>query len=202
MAGNPLWCQPLDRWKHYFSEWINNPGPSELLEMSIFFDFRICYGDSDLAGVLREYLNSDLKTNDVFFHHLASAWKQYTPSINVKSDKKTDIKRLIMPLTGVIRLYALKYGIAGFSSIERILDLYSGNYIDYTLLRDLIRAWKDITSIRLNQQAACISAGMEPDNQVDLRSVNMEYLCYVEQAVLTIKNLMLKASNDFYTELG
>jgi CBS domain-containing protein len=202
MAGNPLWCQPLDRWKHYFSEWINNPGPSELLEMSIFFDFRFCYGDSELAKTLRDYVISDLKTNDIFFHHLASAWRQYTPSINVKSDKNTDIKKLIMPLTGVIRLYALNYSIAGFSSLERIIDLYSGNYLDYSLLRNLVRAWKDITSIRLNHQVECISAGMEPDNLVNLRSMNNDYLCYIEQAVTSIKNLMIKASNDFYTELG
>jgi len=202
MAGNPLWCQPLDKWKQYFSGWIKNPGPSELLEMSIFFDFRICYGDIDLAEALRDYVKSDLKTNDIFFHHLASAWKQYTPLINVKSDKKTDIKRLIMPLTGIIRLYALKHGIAGFSSFERMLELYSGKHLDHNLLRDLIRAWKDLTSIRLNHQAEYISAGLEPDNHVDLRSINKEYLCYAEQAVLSINNLMLKASNDFYADLG
>ena len=107
-----------------------------------------------------------------------------------------------MPLTGVVRLYALKHGISGFSSFERMLELYSGNHLDHNLLRDLIRAWKDLTSIRLNHQAECISEGLDPDNNVDLRSVNNEYLCYAEQAVLSINNLMLKASNDFYAGLG
>ncbi len=53
-----------------------------------------------------------------------------------------------MPLTGIIRLYALKYGIEGFSTIERIIGLYSGNFIDHILLRDSIRAWNDLTSLR------------------------------------------------------
>ena len=36
MAGNPKWCQPLDRWKSYFSDWIKTPGPAEILDVSIF----------------------------------------------------------------------------------------------------------------------------------------------------------------------
>jgi CBS domain-containing protein len=202
MAGNPLWCQPIDRWKLYFSEWIKAPGPSEILEMSIFFDFRYCYGDYDLVEELREYVNSDLNTNDIFFHHLANAWKQFTPSVNLKPGRKTDIKKLLMPLTGLVRLYALRNGISGFSSFERITGLYSGNYFDVGMLRALVKAWKDLTSIRLNHQVECISAGLEPDNYVNLGSVNNEFQCYAEQAAETIKNLLLKASNDFYTGLG
>jgi signal-transduction protein with cAMP-binding, CBS, and nucleotidyltransferase domain len=200
MAANSKWCQPLDRWKKYFSDWIKMPGPTELLEVSIFFDFRFSFGDAGLSDELREFVKSDLKTNDIFFHYMTSAWKQFNPSVHLLSDGKTDIKKILMPLTGIIRLYALKYGIKGFSTIERILELYSGKCLDYHLLRDTIRAWKDLTSLRLSHQASCINKGIEPDNIVDFQIIESEFHYFAEQAITTINNLMLKAGNDFYTE--
>jgi len=200
MAANSKWCQPVDKWKKYFSDWIKMPGPTELLEVSIFFDFRFCFGDSGLSDELREYVKSDLTANDIFFHFMTSAWKQFNPSVNLLSDGNTDIKKILMPLTGIIRLYALKYGIKGFSTIERILELYSGKWLDYHLLRDTIRAWKDLSSLRFIHQAACINKGKEPDNIVDFHIIDSEFHYFAEQAIITINNLMLKAGNDFYTE--
>ena len=200
MAGNPVWCQPLTKWKKYFSDWINMPGPEELLELSIFFDFRFCYGDPALADELREYVKNDIRTSDIYFHHMALAWKQFVPSVKIKIHKMTDIKKVIMPLTGVIRLYALKHCIEGYSTIERIIGLYSGKHIDNYLLRDSIRAWKDLTSLRLTHHVTCINNGREPDNTVDFHLLDSEMLSIAEQAASIINNLILKAGNDFYTE--
>lgn len=200
MAGNPKWCQPLDKWKKYFSDWIKMPGPEELLEISIFFDFRFCYGSPGLSDELREYIKKDLKTNDIFFHHMTAAWKQFNPPANILSVNNTDIKRLIMPLTGIIRLYALKYGINGLSTFERIIDLYSGKHLDHLLLFETLRAYKDLSSIRLNHQMGCINKGKEPDNLVDFLLINSDLYNYAERAVITINNLILKAGSDFYTD--
>jgi len=201
MAGNQRWCQPLSVWKKYFSDWINNPGPDELLTVSIFFDFRFCYGDSELADELSNYVRKDLKTNDIFFHHMAAAWTQFTPSLHNSPEGKTDIKRILMPLTGIIRLYSLRNGIMGYSSIERILELYSGHYLDEQMLRETIRSWKDLTSIRLSQQALDINSGIEPVNTVDFNLGNNDLHFSAEQAVKTISNLLLKAGNDFYSKI-
>ena len=200
MAGNPKWCQPADRWKKYFSDWIKMPGPDELLEISIFFDFRFCYGDQHLSDELREYVKNDLKTNDIFFHHMTAAWKHFDPAQNVLSGGKTDIKRLIMPLTGIIRLYALKHGTAGLSTLERIIDLHSGGHLSHHLLSGSMRAWKDLTLIRLNHQVNCINDDKEPDNIVDFNVADADMLYFAEKAVATLNDLMLKAGSDFHTE--
>lgn len=200
MAGNPLWCQPLNRWKRYFSDWIRSPGPSEILEMSIFFDFRFCYGDSSLADELREYVSSGIRTSDIYFHHVASAWKQFATVTDLRMERKADIKRLIMPLTGIIRLYALRHGVKGFSTTERIIDLYSEDLLDHNMLRNAIKAWKDLTSLRLIRQAECLKGGVEPDNIIDFRLVNYDLVSYAEQAAETVNELMLKAGTDFFTD--
>ncbi|MFO7369364.1 MAG: DUF294 nucleotidyltransferase-like domain-containing protein [Bacteroidales bacterium] len=200
MAGNPMWCQPVDTWKKYFSDWIKNPGPSELLEVSIFFDFRFCYGDNELSEELREYVQTDLKTNDIFFHHMAIAWKSFNPSVSLLSGETLDIKKLLMPITGIVRLYALKYGINGFSTVERILELHAGKHLDYHLLRKTIRVWKDLTAMRLSHQASCIHRGIEPNNILDLHVVHADMVSYARQAIVTINDLMLKTGTDFYAD--
>jgi PAS domain S-box-containing protein len=199
MAGNPKWCQPIDRWKGYFSDWIRMPGPSEILDVSIFFDFRFCYGDATLSNELREYVKTSLQTSDIFFYHMSMALKQFNPSHSVLSEETTDIKRLLMPLTGVIRLYALKHGLEGLSTVDRILELHAGKHISPELLRDALRAWKDLAFIRLSHQASCINSGREPDNRVDfrVRYADMQFLA--ARAIDDINNLVLKAGNDFHS---
>jgi signal-transduction protein with cAMP-binding, CBS, and nucleotidyltransferase domain/PAS domain-containing protein len=200
MAGNPLWCQPLSRWKHYFSTWIRTPGPSELLEVSIFFDFRFCYGDIRLADELREFVSMHLQTSDIFFHHMVSAWKPFTPSVQLFSGESLDIKKLLMPLTGIIRLYALHQRISALSTPDRILELQTGKFLDHNLLLDSLKAWKVLTSMRFKHQADCITKGMEPDNTIDLQRTDRDFQSFGEQAVAAIINLMLKAGSDFYTD--
>lgn len=199
MAGNPKWCQPVETWKRYFTDWIRTPGPSELLDVSIFFDFRYCFGEISLCEELRDHVKTNLRTNDIYFYHMSLAWKQFAPSASLLNEEKTDIKRVIMPLTGIIRLYALKHGLNSLSTTDRILELYEGNHIDHKLLLSTLRAWKDLTSIRLLHQASCIERGIEPDNYADFlfRESNMRYSA--AQAIEEINNLMLKAGNDFHS---
>lgn len=201
MAGNPRWCQPVSVWKKYFSSWIKNPGPDELLEVSIFFDFRFCSGDPVLAEELGDYVRKDLKTNDIFFHHMATAWKPFTPSLHNTTDGRTDIKRILMPLTGIIRLYSLRYAITGYSTIERIIQLQSGNHIDVQFLRDTIQAWKELTSIRLSHQASCINRDAEPDNIIDFRTSDSDNQFFTGHAIKTVTDLLLKAGSEYYTEI-
>ena len=198
MAGNPRWCQPVSKWKKYFSDWIKMPGPDEVLGISIFFDFRHCYGDQSITDDVRDYVKTDLRTSDIFFHHMADALKKFNPSVARPATGNTDVKKILLPLTGVIRLYSLKYNITGYSTIERIISLYSGGYLDQHLLHRTLKAWKDLTYLRLSHQASCIHTEREPDNLVDLFSANYEMRYFAEQAIDAVNELLLKSGNDFY----
>lgn len=200
MAGNQRWCQPYSQWKSYFSDWIRVPGPSEILDVTIFFDFRFCYGDESLSAELREYVSNSLKTNDIYFHHMTAALKEFNPSQSLLAENAVDMKRLIMPLTGIIRMYALRHGLEGLSTTDRIMGLHEGNHISRPLLLDALRAWNDLSSIRFIRQTDCLSGGSEPDNMVDFRIEYAHLHPFAARAVETINNLMLKAGNDFHAE--
>ena len=198
MAGNPNWSQPVKVWKEYFSGWIRIPEPVRLLEMSIFFDFRHCYGDDTLTSELREYVNNSLVTNDIYFHHLASALKHFQPSLIRTGSGITDIKRILMPLTGLIRLYTLRYGISEYSTTTRILTLHKGEYFDAGLLRETMKSLKFLSKLRFRHQAECIYGEKEPDNLIDFSLAGENTLYFANLAIGSINNLMLKAGNDFY----
>ncbi|MBN1143886.1 MAG: hypothetical protein JXA72_05660, partial [Bacteroidales bacterium] len=83
---------------------------------------------------------------------------------------------------------------------ERILELHEGKYMDYHLLRETIRAWKDLTSMRLSHQASNIHKGIDPDNIIDLQVLHADMAGYASQAIVTVNNLMLKAGTDFYVD--
>ncbi|MBK8953650.1 MAG: hypothetical protein IPM85_16790 [Chitinophagaceae bacterium] len=91
MAMNPKWCKPYSAWVKYFREWISTPEPQNLLEATIFFDFRTVYGDASLTDSLKEKIGQLIKENPVSLYHLAYNTVQLkTPHLisgNIHSEK-------------------------------------------------------------------------------------------------------------------
>ena len=55
MAGNAAFRGSLDTWRARVAQWINRARPEDLLNVDIFFDFRLVHGDGELAaGLWRE----------------------------------------------------------------------------------------------------------------------------------------------------
>lgn len=199
MAGNIQWCQPLSQWKKYFKQWIEAPGPEELLDVSIFFDFRFAYGDEKLVADLDEYIRTGLHTSDIFFYHMAKGWKAFSPSASILEDGKTDVKRLLLPLTGIIRMYALKYGIKAESTVDRILGLYAIKQMDHVLMRNCLSSWKNLSTLRLTHQVDAVMKGTEPGNIITYTMDEAKTIYSLRQSLDTIQQLLTKSGTDFHT---
>lgn len=72
MAVNPKWCQPLSVWRGYFADWVASPDPQEILNATIFFDFRAGFGKAALADELRQQLNELTERQELYLLHLAN----------------------------------------------------------------------------------------------------------------------------------
>ncbi|MFA5815257.1 MAG: DUF294 nucleotidyltransferase-like domain-containing protein [Bacteroidales bacterium] len=199
MAGNPRWCQPLAQWKQYFLNWTRNPGPEELLEISIFFDFAIASGSHDLVNSLRDFIQSDLRTNDIYFHHMAAAWKPFAPGRQFHSSSVVNLKKLQMPLTGMVRLYGMRHAVTEPTSLEKFISLYKNGVFSKEILSGTIQAWKLLMKLRLASQHRALLLGNEPDNLLDPAFISEELKYLLDKAVQQIDNLMLMAANDFHT---
>ncbi|MEO1049752.1 MAG: DUF294 nucleotidyltransferase-like domain-containing protein [Bacteroidota bacterium] len=122
MARNPKYCQPLSAWQKYFADWIKTPEPKALMNSTIFFDFRVVYGDKSLAESLSESLIEAITKEEKFLSHMAvnalqnpspvGFFKKFLVERSGEHVDEFDIKkRAMMPLSDAARLLALQHGI-------------------------------------------------------------------------------------------
>jgi len=177
IASNPQWCQPLHIWKAYFDEWIRNCEPQQVIEFSIYFDFRPIVGDVELATELRSYVNALLKETPFFLTQVAqNALLFKTPmrllgsivtSTNKKHSGRIDIKSPAMAIVSFARLYALKNYIIETNTISRLDNIKNLGTILDSRHRDIITAFETLMKMRLWNQARAIENNLDTDNWID-----------------------------------
>ncbi len=188
-AGNPQWCQSMQVWKAYFDEWIRNCEPQQVVEFSVFFDFRPVVGDAELAFELRSYIDTLLKETPFFLSQLAqNALLFKTPmrllgSIVTSSSKehpgRIDIKSPAMAIVSFARLYALKNNIFEANTISRLESIKNLGIILDSKQRDIVTALETLVKMRLWNQAWAIENNLDSDNWID-----PDQLGHLEEVVL------------------
>ena len=178
MARNPKWTQALTTWKKYFTDWINNSNPQDVMEAGIFFDFRCVYGEESLVASLREHVNTVSGNKAVFFYHMAQSVMKFKPPLNMfgnivgeepaENGLHLDIKKVLFPVTTCIRLYSIREKLTETNSLERLDQLYSREILDKTSYEDLGQAYNFMTSLRLRFQVESIMENEPPGNNVNL----------------------------------
>jgi len=101
-----------------FSQWIAQGSPQDLLNASIYFDFRPLAGDSKLAETLRSKITASARATPRFFKQLAlNALTGHTP-LNWRGALDTDDQGLLdLKLSGTAifvnaaRIFCLAHGI-------------------------------------------------------------------------------------------
>ena len=142
MASNPKWCQPLSRWKKYFTTWITNPDSESLLSASIFFDFRRVYGPAFFAEEMIQHIYEEIAGKQIFLNFLAKNaymnpaplgfFRDFVVEKSGEHRDKFDIKmRAMMPLVDISRLLILSHRIVGvnntFKRFEKLAELEPQN---------------------------------------------------------------------------
>ncbi len=189
IAGNPQWCQPLHIWKAYFEEWIRNCEPQQVIEFSIFFDYRPVAGDPELVSELRKYINLLLKETPFFLTQVAqNALIFKTPlrlfgSIVTSASKehpgRIDVKSPAIAIISFARLYALQNFVQETNTLDRLEAINSLGIILDSKYRDLVTAYEKLVKLRLWNQVLAIESNLEPDNWI-----NPDQLGHLEEVML------------------
>ncbi len=126
MAGQPACCLTLGEWRARFSGWIDHGAPADLLNASIYFDFRVLAGDAHLAGVLRVEVAQAARQTPRFLKQLALNALTRKAPLNWLGGIETDEHGAIdLKLQGTAlfveaaRVYALAHGVAATSTRGR-----------------------------------------------------------------------------------
>jgi len=207
MAKNPKWTQPLERWKHYFTGWINTSNPQDILEAAIFFDFRFIHGDQQLVQQLREHVHKVSANKPVFFYHMAQAVLKFKPPMNsfgriVGRDAgadalEVDIKKAMMPVLTFIRLYAIRENLGATNSLERLHALAERKSVDSTSYEELVQAYELMMRLRLKFQVERISQNEEPGNIIDLNRLTRMEAAMLKKTFSQVTDLQTKVGFEF-----
>ncbi len=178
MAVNPRWCQPLAVWKEYFTSWVETPEPRELLNATIFFDFRAGFGRTSLADELRTHLNRITRRQEIYLLHMArecmasraplSFFKNFIVEKNGEHRNKLDIKHQgLAPFVNFARILALKYNVNETNTLARLHVLADEGHISGDLWSTAHAAYEMQMQLRIIHQLNQIDRGEEPDNYID-----------------------------------
>ena len=190
MAKNPKWCQPLTNWKKYFHNWIYNGTPEDLLNSSIFFDFKGVWGELSLTDRLRSFLMASVEKRPGFLRYLTENAMYFKPPIGLfgklvvetKGEHKDafNIKSAMQPIVDFARVYSLKHGIVQTNTLTRLFRLYTRHVLSNEQYIDLVQSYKYAMHLRfLRQITAIVDEEKLPDNYI-----NPNNLSYLDKAML------------------
>lgn len=213
MASNGRWRQPLDVWRGYFSTWVRQSSPEDLLQAAIFFDFRAVEGDSTIADRLADHLRQEVADWRAFLRLMAWAavstapplglfgrivtpwWGQARGTVNLKLQG-------MLPLVNGLRVHALELGLAQTNSLER-LEAAAARDSRFTQpqVGELTAAYDVIMRLRIRQQVADLDAGRSPASRVAVATLNRAERAALREAFRAVGRLQDDLRSRFMTDL-
>lgn len=208
MANNPRWCRALPDWISGFDTWIHKSEPQEIIDLSIFFDFRTVYGSADLTHALRRAIHTALADEPAFFHHFAQNALMFKPPFRLLGNiylgggatehaGEINLKDAMMPMVSFARLYALRHQINQTHTLERIEALSERNIILPSSRDEIVAAYDFLMQLRLQNQIAAIQAGRPPQNSLHPGKLGYIQQELLKQAFAQIAAVQKKVSYDF-----
>lgn len=207
MASNLKWRQPYPVWEGYFAKWCGTPNPQEVLNSTIFFDFRSGYGDATLADTLRKRLNEIIKREGIFLLYLArnclsskpplSFFKNFIVEKDGEHKNTFDLKsKAIVFLVDFARLMALKYGVNEVNTLDRLMAL-NQQYMSSGLRDETIEAYEFLMHVRLVHQLRMLENGEEPNNYINPKDLSDLERQTLKEAFLVITRLQDVIRQEF-----
>jgi len=208
MAQNPVWTRPLSSWKTHFSYWAERAEPSELLNFTVFFDFRAVCGDAGVITELRQHVFAELKTAPSFFPHFARhallfkspvmlLGRILSGNIHGMPRGTVDLKAAMLPIVAFARLYALRHDIAQTNTLDRLDALVEKGHLAPESRDEITATYTFLTKLRLQHQVKGLHSGQALDNLIELRSLGYTERSLLRQAFAHIRALQHRVSYDF-----
>ncbi len=208
MASNPRWCRSLPDWISGFDEWIHKSEPQEIIDISVFFDFRTVYGDVELTHELRRTIHAALQDEPAFFPHFAQNALMFKPPFRLLGNiylsggatehaGEINLKDAMMPMVSFARLYALRHQINQTHTLERVEALSERNLILPSSRDEIVAAYDFLMQLRLQNQLAAIQSGRTPQNIIHPNKLGYIQQELLKQAFAQIAAVQKKVSYDF-----
>ncbi|TVQ41050.1 MAG: CBS domain-containing protein [Spirochaetaceae bacterium] len=209
MARDRRWNQPLERWKEYFSAWIEEPDELALAHCNVFFDLRCIYGDGSLVRALWQHVSRTLETHPAFLSHMALNTVRYKAPIGAfgkivtgssgEAPHTFNIKEAMLPIVNFARLYTLKHQLEDTNTFDRLGQLHGIEVLQEESYRAIYQAYEHLMQLRYRHQVEMIRSDRLPDNSIDPRSLTQIETGTLKNTFSQISLIQKKVSHDFHT---
>lgn len=199
MAMNPEWCQSLSTWKRYFSRWMTESSPKDLMEVSIFFDFRCLYGDSSISDQLREHIRDRAENKAAFLYQLAKNTLLFKVPIDffgkivVESGgdhpNTFNIKHAMAQIVSFARIYTVNCSLESNNTLQRIDILQEKKALNKATWEEIIESYNYLMQLRFRHQIRMIDKGEKPDNFVNINELTHMEKYMLEKILGQVKRL-------------
>lgn len=196
MAGNPEWCNSIDVWRNYFSNWIDNPDTANVLDSSIFFDMRVVYGSESLVDQLFDHVHSILDGNTFFFNQMAKTVIRRKTQID---KKHVELKKFLLPIISYIRIYTLKHSIRETNSLLRLNQLMAHEIIPEKTGEEIKKMYNFLMHLRIKWQVELILDNDWPDNSILLNQLTDIDINTLKQIITVVSKLQDDLQKTFKT---
>ncbi len=207
MGCNPNWNKPFSQWKRYFDNWMNTAEIADIVEASIFFDFKGIYGELSLTENLRAYVTEAVKDKQEFLQGMAESVSNYKSPVGAfgkiigndvnSKEKSIDIKMILMPVVKFSRLYCLRHAIQETNTLRRIRKLYQQEIISQSMYEELSLSYNYLMQMRFRAQAKALLAGEEPTNKVDIEELTHIEIATLKKIFAEVNAIPAKVNSDF-----
>ncbi len=212
MASKPHWCRSLPEWISGFNEWFQKSELQEIIDLSIFFDFRTVYGNDDLTRELRCAIYLEPANERAFLHHFARNAIMFKPPFRLLGNiylsggatehaGEINMKDAMMPIVSFARLYALNHQINQTHTLERIEALAERGLILPSSRDEIVASYDFLMQLRLQNQVAALQAGRAPTNLIHPARLGYIQQELLKQAFAQIAAVQKKISYDFPGEV-
>lgn len=204
MASNPDLCLTVDEWKERFGDWIREPDPQALLNASIFFDFRVLYGNERLGDQLRAWLNKLSRTSSNFLRMMAANALQVAPPLGrirdfvVEDDGMIDLKKCGARLfVDAARIIALRTGVDSSSTVQRLRQASGKMGVSVEEVSAIIDGFHFIQLLRLRSQHLETEHDADGDNRINPDALNELDRRILKEAFRQARKLQLRLKLDY-----
>jgi CBS domain-containing protein len=204
MASNPDLCLTYDEWKGRFGDWIREPDPQALLNASIFFDFRVLFGNERRGDQLRGWLNKTAQNNSTFLRMMAINALKVAPPLGrirdfvVDDDGTIDLKKSGARLfVDVARILALRTGVNSSSTVQRLRQAAARMGVQPEDLSAIIDGFHFIQLLRLRSQHLETEHDAPGDNKIDPDDLNELDRRILKEAFRQARKLQLRLKLDY-----
>ena len=206
MASNPACCLTLAQWQERFAGWIEQGAPQDLLNASIYFDFRPLAGNDALARTLREGVQRLARINPRFLRQMAVNSLQRAAPLNwLGSIDSTEIggkETIDLKLQGtalfvdVARLYALAHGVAATGTRDRLQAVGPMLGVPEGESEAWIGGFEFLQLLRLHAQLDGTTVGDNP-NCIDVGSLNDIDRRILKETLRVLRTLQQRVRLDY-----